>query len=251
MRNRSSSLASLALALGISMLVPASTGAEMTAMQIVALIPEDQTVCEVMIPQTPARLDELTEAIRAATRENPAWWNDYRTNAPEGEPLPYHENLGVTEEEYEEFLSLLGTKTLVKRGEVSLSVTSKDNSIYALNCTDTLATIQGVVIDLDKDRVETPFGTAEEKIYIEASPQQKLTGPWSGVEWKLVEIEDEKATGRVVQLALGKLEESGRGILYYKGSDAGGGMAHGAGPHGGSSAEKVTVILTYPLRGAE
>ena len=102
MRNRLSYLTSPGLALGLSMLIAASGSAEMTAMEITALIPADQTVAQVMVPETPALLDDLTETIRKSTRANPDWWNDFRTNATEGEPLPYHENLGVTEAEYTE-----------------------------------------------------------------------------------------------------------------------------------------------------
>jgi hypothetical protein len=222
----------------------------MTAMQITALIPADRTVAQVMVPRTPARLEELTETIRDSTRAKADWWNEFRTNAPEGEPLPYHKNLGVTEEEYTEFLSLIGKKTLVKTGEVALKVSSENNKKFAISCDDTLATIQGVLVDLVNNKVETPFGAAVERLEIEASPQQTLTGPWSGVEWKFIEIEDDMATGTMVQFALGKLEETGRGILYYKGSQADA-MGHGSGPHGGGSSEGVTLILTYPLAGAE
>lgn len=250
MRIRLSSLASLALASGACLLNAPSAGAEMTAGQIIALIPKDQTIAEVLVPEVPARLVELTRAIRVAAWKDSAWWNEYRTSASEGEPLPYDEKLGISKEDYEEYLSLASKRSLVKTGEVTLSVASDDDKTFEISCDDTLATIDGVRLDLTSDKVDTPFGSAAERLDIEASPKQSLTGPWSGVEWKFIEIKDNKATGTMVQFALGRLEETGRGILYYKGSRAAG-MPHGSNPHGGDSSEKVTLILTYPLADAE
>jgi hypothetical protein len=53
-----------------------------------------------------SRLIKLSKKIDAASKTNREWFVEHTMNTPEGEPLAYHKNLGVTEEEYKEFLEL-------------------------------------------------------------------------------------------------------------------------------------------------
>jgi|GEM_PF-1331690 len=70
-----------------------------------------------------ARLTKLSKKLNEAIKKNYSWYVDHIANTPEGEAMSYHKNLGLTKEEYEEFLTLAGNITAASTGRVSLIIT--------------------------------------------------------------------------------------------------------------------------------
>jgi hypothetical protein len=181
-----------------------------------SLLPSAEAVVDVMTMVGPPRLTELSNKLQAAVQSKPDWWAEYITTVTPGRPIPYHENLGLTENEYEEFQSLTSQMALSKTGEASLSVVTEDSIQFTFHGDSILANIEGLVIDLGDNAVQTPFGMAKEMNNIVASEGQEMSGPWNGVQWKLRTIDSLGSSFVNLRFALGKLTESGRGILYYK-----------------------------------
>ncbi len=69
---------------------------------------ENSVVADIMdgIKQNPKQA-ELTAKFQAGIRENQEWFMVYIKTVPEGEPMPYHPNLGMTNDEYNEFHNLM------------------------------------------------------------------------------------------------------------------------------------------------
>src|SRR6476646_1910045 len=82
---------------------PASlTGDIKTDLEI--LLPKGNHIVDIMdgVKQTP-RQTALMKKFQDAIAKNYDWFTDYVKDIPAGELLPYHENLGMTKEEYKEF----------------------------------------------------------------------------------------------------------------------------------------------------
>jgi len=170
-------------------------------------------------------------------RQDSAWFTEYvKTSAKDGEPLPYHPKMGLTEAEYHEMLQLAKENRMVPASHAQVEFRRVTATRFELDGGNELPELTGVVIDLDADKVTTPLGVAEVRGVVEASPDQKATGPWEGIHWSSTQLDESRMTGFMVSFNLGRLTESGRGILYYSARRLTSG-----------SVDRVTRVLTYPL----
>lgn len=203
-----------------------------------SLIPVGTVRATSMDLVAPPRLQELMRRFQATAQRDPQWWMEYvKANARPGEPLPYHPNLGLSEAEYREMLGMSDEMRLAPVGEGELTVRTEGDSRYVLDGGRAFPDLTGIAIDLARNRVETPLGVLTPGDPIEPSPGQAATGPWHGVRWELEDFDPDAMTGTVVKLSLGRLEESGRGILHYDARR----MADG------KLQTRVVRVLTYEL----
>jgi hypothetical protein len=68
------------------------------------VIPTGKTTVEVMEVRFSERVEELSRRLSSAVATNQDWWMDYVKKHVDESPLPYHTNLGMTEQEYKEYL---------------------------------------------------------------------------------------------------------------------------------------------------
>jgi hypothetical protein len=185
-----------------------------TSPSVEALLPSDGTTADVMQMTYPRGMDELTKKLAQAIAKNPDWWAEHVKKAKPGQPVAYDVRLGLTQEEYTEYLSL-SKKAVFKKVKTAKLNVKRNGERVVLSFDDRLPNLKPIELDLKADVVITTYGTAADRSQITASEAQKATGPWDGVQWKLVSVEEKPARSTSIQFALGKLKESGRGILYY------------------------------------
>lgn len=178
------------------------------------LLPSDGITVDVMQLVHPPRMEELTKKLAAAIAKNPEWWASHVKKAKPGEPVEYDVRLGVTQAEFTEYLALT-KKGVYKKVAAAKVEVKRDGDRVVLSFGDQLPNLKTLELDLKADVVTTPFGVASNKTQIVASDGQTATGPWDGVQWKVAKVEEKPARSTSMQIALGKLKESGRGILYY------------------------------------
>lgn len=196
---------------------PASATADL------ALLPVGKPVsARVMQLAAPAKLAKLSERIQAALASRPEWTKAYVAKfATVGGTLPYHENLGVSETEYHEMLSLSKQFTLTQTGTVELSATRRpDNSIH-LRTTPPMRGIDGIVIDGDGRAVSAGTARLTDVKAINNTDPNSATGPWRGTQWRHEAMSANRIHG--VKLAIGKRPEQGDIIVYLDVKDIGNG----------------------------
>jgi hypothetical protein len=156
----------------------------------------------------------LTKKLQEAAAKDPDWWQAHVKKAKPGEPLPYDPKMGLTKEEYKEYLDLGNTLGLTKLKTVMVRV-KQDGTRVTLTFGDGLPGLKEAVINLKDDTVVTPYGVATSRSVIKASPGQKATGPWDGIQWNLEDVNLATAKGTIVKFAIGRLKDTERGIIYY------------------------------------
>jgi hypothetical protein len=184
--------------------------------EIEELLPTGKCNVDVMGVTYPKRFLELAEKLQSATVTNKDWWLDYiKKNAKQGEPLPYNSQFGLTKKEYAEYLSLGEKRTLGKIGSGILQVQTNSNS-YELDGGSTLPDLTGLKINLQKLTVVTPFAVLTNPIRDESSGGPGL-GAFSGYRWDFEQGDIDKGDITEASFSIGKLKESGRRFIYYKG----------------------------------
>lgn len=178
------------------------------------VISEGRFTVDILELVAPARLNELALRFQQAAQENQEWFLEHVQKAAPGQPLPYDARFGLTESEYAEFLELSKVMTMQKTSEATLKIASIGDGAYQLDGGRKLADFTGIVIDLKNDRVQTPFGDLTEKSVVN-STEKSAIGLWTGVQWKLDAFDEEKMDGVIAKFSVGKLNETGRCVIYY------------------------------------
>jgi hypothetical protein len=184
--------------------------------QIEKLLPSGKCHADLMEVSWPARFKDLSIKMQAAISTNKDWWMNYvKENSNAGGPLPYSPKIGLTQEEYEEFLSVGEKRTLEKVQTCTLQIKT-NNDVYEFDGGEDLSGLTGLKVDIKTLSVVTPFGILKNPEPDE-SPAGPALGEYSGFRWKLEKGDVEKGNITTASFLLGKLKTSGRNFIYYKG----------------------------------
>jgi hypothetical protein len=189
----------------------------------------------VMVPAPPPELEGLAKRMQTAIAANADWFRSY-VEAAGTDELPYHEKFGLTEQEYERFLSLSkGGMTLRPVAPVELLLRKSEDGTLTFEATPTNFPLHGVSISAGGDVAETPYGSLRRGPDINQRDANAPTGRWSGPRW-----EHEEVSGQVAwraQLALGTREDSKEGIIYYNVTR-----------QGDPEPQRIQFAILYPLQ---
>lgn len=182
-----------------------------------SLLPSGTVSVDIMVPTLPSRAIDIIDKIQTSIANNPTWWIEFTANVPPGEPIPYDPRLGVTEEEYHEFLHLATRMEMAKIGEAPVHFSWLDDDVVQLDGGEALSDLTGIEIDLAAGIISTPFGVLKEHRYIsESTTVDSGPGPWQGIAWNLEEYGPDLFSVTIAEFALGRLAESGRGIMLLE-----------------------------------
>lgn len=179
---------------------------------ITPLLVKSETPADIMTIQVQEdmkqKLEEINKKMKASLQKNYTWYMEYIKAAQPGERLAYHENMGITQEEYELFLSSDQYMKLVKGQEGKIHFKKINNNVYEIQASSPIKLLNKVQIDFASNTLKTEFGTLNYDGKVEASDAQKITGRWNGEQWKL-------STGSfTATYAIGQLEDSKKTIIY-------------------------------------
>jgi hypothetical protein len=171
-----------------------------------SLIPADRSHVDIMEIAPPERWSELAMQMQAYLKTHPL--------AEADDQQPYHERLGLSKVEFEEMQKLGGVRKLRRVGTTTIRVT-KDGNQFFIDGGSKLEALHEIELDLNKNVLKTPYGDANNYSTIVVTDPKAVTGPWSGRQWKSERGSLVGLSAKTVKLALGRLSESGRGILYF------------------------------------
>ena len=194
-------------------LCPALAAAQPPAF-LAELLKKDQPVkAQIGVVMPPAEINKYVAKVEASARENPEWFETYRDKAKPGVPLPYDEKLGLTREEYDEYLKLWKQREFKPTEEVMLLLRQSSGDTWTITSTGKASTLATLRYLPEKDVFRSPNGVLERIEDIDAEADSIL-GAWSGREWKFAE---ETTLGKTkVNLALGRYDDGKTGLIVYR-----------------------------------
>jgi hypothetical protein len=161
---------------------------------------------------------ETALKVQAALQSQPEWAKDFLANALPGQPLPYHTNFRVTEDQYKSLLLAATTPTLIEVGKVTLSVTRQTTGDLLLVTEPPVSRIHGITLSQGAKVVATPLAPLATVSPIDNQNAKGPTGRWTGTQWST----ESNTSGRklAVKFALGKRSDYGDNIIYYDVKDS-------------------------------
>ncbi len=161
----------------------------------------------------PDEIQPYIQVIRSAAAKNLTWFTEYSKNNPADLPLPYHEKLGLSEEDYQKYLKLWDQRSFTTHEQIALKLTENEDSTWSIVATGPGFSIQALRFTDEAANVKSPNGTLVQTEQGLQSTANDLLGELSGLEWAL---KTESAIAITAEnFALGKLQEKDQGYLIY------------------------------------
>ncbi len=165
----------------------------------------------VVVP--PPEIEKFLSKVEAAARKNPKWFKEFTEAAKPGTPLPYHENLGLTKVEYDEYLALWAKREFKPTNEVMLVLRETFGNTWSLTASGEAGAISTLRYDPKTDTFRSPNGELKRLEDIKAD-KESILGAWSGKEWR---FEEKSELGQIKEnIAVGKFDKTGFGLVVYR-----------------------------------
>lgn len=171
----------------------------------------------------PPRTQELMQKFQAAIKKNPDWFLEAQKKVKEtGQPLPYDERIGMTEEEYIDFLKLMQNGNgmeMTKSGTENVSIKHSDGKII-FKGTGTLDILNEVSINLSGQLANIGQFKLEQIDSVNVTDDNNaLKSKWTGITWRfetsskntedLKSFEDyQDLNMKIYKVTLGQLERT-------------------------------------------
>jgi hypothetical protein len=161
----------------------------------------------------PPEIEKYIAKVEASARKNKEWFAEYSKASKPGAPLPFHENLGLTKEEYEDYLALWAKRDFKSTEEVMLVLRETFGKTWSLTATGEAGIISTLRYDPENDVLRSPNGELKRLEDIKAE-DTSILGAWSGYEWR---FEEETGLGKIREnFAIGRFDDKEFGLVVYR-----------------------------------
>jgi len=161
----------------------------------------------------PPEIDKYVAKVETAARKDPKWFREFSSQAKPGVPLPYDERLGLTKEEYAEYLILWNKREFKPMEEVMLLLRQSPSGTWSINSTGGASTISTLRYVDKEDLFRSPNGDLKRITDIKTD-STSILGEWAGQEWK---FEEETGLGKTKEnIAFGRFADNRFGIIVYR-----------------------------------
>jgi hypothetical protein len=173
----------------------------------------DTEAVYVEIERDPA-LDDYGRRIREAREKNPEWFLEYSRTHPQPNfaPAPYHENFGVSKEEYERFSRPMNHFREVTRKEIEIR-RSNQNGHWQVDFLGNDLLLRQVVF-LEDGTVKTPTDVLAKGEFVDVETASLPPGRHRGAHFRTPDAKI-VASKRRESLLIGELKDKPAGIIHY------------------------------------
>ncbi|KAB2637785.1 MAG: hypothetical protein DVB26_09185, partial [Verrucomicrobia bacterium] len=198
------------LAVALVSVAPAAEAPKLFA----GLLAKDVPVpAQVGIVLPPAEIDKYVAKVEAAARLDAKWFKEFSAQAKPGVPLPFHEKLGLTKEEYDEYIKLWAKREFKSIEDVDLLLRETLGGAWIIAATGSASAISNLRYEEKTDVFRSPNGELKRIEDIKADADSIL-GAWTGSEWR---FEEETSLGKTKEnIAVGSFEGNQYGLLVYR-----------------------------------
>jgi hypothetical protein len=162
-------------------------------------------------------MEEIAARVQAGFAENPEWAAQYlqeiATLAP-GEIAPYHENLGISEEEYELLLSAADNPQVTSIGSLELQISQVDRGLRIV--APHVEALGEIIVDLPAVGVQTADGYLNDCREVLPDQENAAIGRWSGVSCRLEQVNPLLGDARDVRFSVGRIQQSNGLYIGYR-----------------------------------
>ena len=187
------------------------------------LLPEGRVNAARMQIRPPLPIAAIGFVMQQALVKQKQWLLDYEQEHDALGPLPYHENFGVSEEEYDRYIASMeaGESALRADAEASFEVAHFGEK-SKLKTGEALATVSALEFDWAADSVRTPWGDLVGSEVLQFDGDATPLAPFVGRRWELrtgdikAALSTESGNAKLVRVYLGTRNDNRDVLLYVR-----------------------------------
>lgn len=164
----------------------------------------------------PPELEKYVIMVEEAAKKDPEWFAEYSKNSKPGVPLGYDPKLGLTKEQYDDYLAIWAKREFKAVEPLVLQLKENKDGKWIINAVSTqgganpIATLR---YDPKEDVFISPNGELKRLEDVDAD-KNSILGAWQGHEWKFTETNTFGETKE--NFAIGKTADGVYGMLVYR-----------------------------------
>lgn len=190
---------------------------------------------QIGIVMPPPEIEKYVAKVEEAARKNPDWFRDNAAKAKAGAPLPYDEHLGLTKDEYDQYLKLWAAREFKPKEDVLIVLRQPSPDQWTLTCTGSAAPISTLRYSAKEDLFKSPNGDLKRIEDINAD-EASILGAWTGHEWR---FEEENSLAKTKEnIAVGQFADKKYGLLVYRAQEI---------SSEGTRLLDKSLVIRYPL----
>jgi len=167
---------------------------------------------QIGVVQPPPEFEKYDVKVSAAARKDQKWFREFFSKTKPGDPLPFDERLGLTKEEYADYLVLWAKRDFATLQNVVLLLRQSSGNSWVITGDKGASLLTTIRYIPKEDVFRSPNGDLKRVDDIKAEASGLLVA-WSGQEWK---FEEETGIGKTSEsLALGRFSDNKYGIIVY------------------------------------
>jgi hypothetical protein len=177
------------------------------------LSPDLYIKAEIVVVVPAEGLKKYVDKVQAAANKDPEWFRAQSEKTKPGVPLPYDPKLGLTKEEYDDYIKLRAQSQMQPVEKILLNLTKGKKGLWNIAASGSAQVISTLSYDAAKDTFTSPNGVLTRIADIKAEATSPM-GVWSGHEWR---FSDESGLTKLKEnIAFGKTGDGKFGLIVYR-----------------------------------
>lgn len=174
----------------------------------------DQPVrAEAIVVLPPPEIAKYIGKVEQAAAKDQKWFQEYSKDTKPGIPLPFHEKLGLTKEEYDEYLALWAKREFKVAQEITLLLRKGSEGRWNIIASGAAGAVSTLRYSDKDDNWKSTNGIMTSIPDIKADPLSIL-GAWTGKEWR---FEEETSLSKLKEnFAIGITADNKYHLLVYR-----------------------------------
>lgn len=183
------------------------------------VLPVGRSELEIMTIEYTARAKELALKMQASVATNRDWFLEHVKRSKPGEPLEYDQRLGVTRQEYSEYLTEAENRHLASTGHFLPCIFRLTGDILTLDVGDSESPLSKVRLNVASGELFASVGKVGMPTWSSSSDPGIPIGPYEAYSWNYEKSDLKTFDVRIVRLDIYRLKETGKILWRFQDSE--------------------------------